>query len=159
MDGYSTGVQDTGEKLRIPSGFSEILFGAISAARPSQFLARPYHSRCNSLVLTAYSLNCHSEIAILRSSSLQIDTAQTHKSLSAGLFVCATSFCHFSVSAVDANGNLYVSDTFNNEVKEIVAVNRSIPSSPTILTLGSGFLEPEGLVLDKSGQTHITARF
>jgi large repetitive protein len=43
--------------------------------------------------------------------------------------------------AVDGAGNVYVGDTFNNAVKEIVAGGGSIPASnPTILPLGSGFV-------------------
>jgi hypothetical protein len=41
--------------------------------------------------------------------------------------------------AVDASGNVFVADTHNLVVKEIVAVNGSIPASPTIETLGPSF--------------------
>jgi DNA-binding beta-propeller fold protein YncE len=37
--------------------------------------------------------------------------------------------------AVDGSGNVYVAHTGNNVVKEILAVNGSIPASPTIGTL------------------------
>ncbi|HEY2861948.1 MAG TPA: NHL repeat-containing protein [Terracidiphilus sp.] len=57
--------------------------------------------------------------------------------------------------AVDAIGNVFVADTGNNLVKEIVAVNGSIPESPTIKTLGSGFTEPEGVALDGSGNVFV----
>ena len=42
--------------------------------------------------------------------------------------------------AVDASGNLFVTDCAPQAVKEILAVNGSIPASPTIRTLGSGFV-------------------
>ena len=41
--------------------------------------------------------------------------------------------------AVDAHGDVFVADSLNNAVKEIVAVNGSIPANPTINILGSGF--------------------
>jgi sugar lactone lactonase YvrE len=43
---------------------------------------------------------------------------------------------------VDASGNVFVADTHNFAVKEIVAVNGSIPASPTIKTLGGSFSSP-----------------
>ena len=53
--------------------------------------------------------------------------------------------------AVDASGNVFVADESNNAVKEIVAVNGSIPTSPTINTLGSGFNAPTGVAVDGNG--------
>ena len=38
-----------------------------------------------------------------------------------------------------SSGDVFVADTYNNAVKEILAVNGSIPANPTINTLGSGF--------------------
>jgi NHL repeat len=57
--------------------------------------------------------------------------------------------------AVDRSGNVFVADTVNSLVKEIVAVNGSIPPSPTILTLGSGFSQPEGIAVDGSGNVFV----
>ena len=57
--------------------------------------------------------------------------------------------------AVDKNGNVYVADAMNNAVKEILAVNGSIPASPTIITLGSGYSEPEGVTVDSSGNVYV----
>src|SRR5579863_4724646 len=65
-----------------------------------QFLARSYYFRCSSLGFTVYSLNCHREIAILRSSSHEMNTAQTDRRLSAGPLCLRKSLLHFSVSAV-----------------------------------------------------------
>jgi len=56
--------------------------------------------------------------------------------------------------AVDGSGNIFLADGAN--VKEILAVNGSIPASPTIKVLGSGFLGPIGLVLDGSGNVYVT---
>ena len=57
--------------------------------------------------------------------------------------------------AVDASGDVFVADTDNNAVKELVAVNGSIPTSPTILTLGSGFSGPFGVAVDASGDVFV----
>ncbi len=52
---------------------------------------------------------------------------------------------------VDASGNVFVADTGHNSVKEILAINGSIPlRHPTILALGSGFSAPCGVAVDGS---------
>jgi streptogramin lyase len=58
--------------------------------------------------------------------------------------------------AVDGSGNVYVADFGNSAIKEIVAVNGSIPASPTINTLGSGFLAPFTVAVDASGNVFLT---
>ncbi len=58
-------------------------------------------------------------------------------------------------AAVDGNGNVFVADTYNDAVKEIVAVGGVIPSNPTINTLGSGFSNPEGVAVDGSGNVFV----
>jgi len=57
--------------------------------------------------------------------------------------------------AVDSSGNIYVADTQNNAVREILAVNGSIPASPTIVTLGSGFSGPFAVALDGNGNVFV----
>ncbi|MGB6688859.1 MAG: MBG domain-containing protein [Terracidiphilus sp.] len=62
--------------------------------------------------------------------------------------------------AVDAEGDVFVTDGSNGTgpagaVYEIVAVNGSIPASPTIRTLGSGFNAPEGVAVDGSGNVFV----
>jgi len=57
--------------------------------------------------------------------------------------------------AVDSSGNLFVADFNNFAVKEVLAVNGSIPSSPTINTLGSGFGNPTGVAIDGSGNVFV----
>ena len=58
------------------------------------------------------------------------------------------------VVAVDGSGNVFV--TGNNAVYEVIAVNGSIPASPTIRTLSSGISEPNGLAVDRSGNVFVT---
>lgn len=57
--------------------------------------------------------------------------------------------------AVDGSGNVYVADSGNNAVKEIMAVNGSIPASPTINTLATGFGQPAGVAVDGSGNVYV----
>jgi len=63
--------------------------------------------------------------------------------------------------AVDANGNVFVTDgnlsgvpTSMPSVFEILAVNGSIPPSPTIVTLYTGTLYPYGIAVDNSGDVY-----
>jgi streptogramin lyase len=57
--------------------------------------------------------------------------------------------------AVDASGDVFVADTGNNAVKEILAVNGSIPANPAINTLGGGFYLPAGVAVDGSGNVFV----
>jgi len=63
--------------------------------------------------------------------------------------------------AVDSSGNVYFTniDTSanigNNTVKEILAVNGSIPTSPTIISLGSGLFYPGGVAVDGNGNVFV----
>jgi len=58
--------------------------------------------------------------------------------------------------AVDGSGDVFVADSGNSAVKEIMAVNGSIPPSPTIRTVGSGFSQPAGLAFDGNGNLFVT---
>ena len=53
--------------------------------------------------------------------------------------------------AVDGSGNVYVADSYNNAVKEIVAAG----GYTTVNTLGSGFLHPRGVAVDGSGNVFV----
>ncbi|WP_207215834.1 NHL repeat-containing protein [Pseudolysobacter antarcticus] len=53
--------------------------------------------------------------------------------------------------AVDANGNVFVADTNNSAVKEIL-----VPGYTTVITLGSGFSYPAGVAVYPSGNVFIT---
>lgn len=57
--------------------------------------------------------------------------------------------------AVDGSGDVFVADTGNDAVKEILAVNGSIPSSPTINILGSGFNGPIHVAVDGKGNVFV----
>src|SRR5215469_11223461 len=57
--------------------------------------------------------------------------------------------------AVDRSGNVFVADTNNNVVKEIVAVNGVVSSSSTVNTIGSGFSGPTGVAVDGSGNVFV----
>jgi gliding motility-associated-like protein len=50
---------------------------------------------------------------------------------------------------IDGGGNLYITDSGNNLVREIPAGGGSL------VTLGSGFLRPQGIALDASGNLYI----
>ena len=57
---------------------------------------------------------------------------------------------------VDGNGNVYVTDNGNSAIKEILAVNGTIPATnPTINTLGSGFSNPFTAAVDGSGNVYV----
>lgn len=58
--------------------------------------------------------------------------------------------------AVDARGNVYVADSSNGAVKELVAVGGVIPSSPVINTIGNGFLFPLAVAVDGGGNLYVS---
>ncbi|HXW76598.1 MAG TPA: hypothetical protein VEJ20_04235, partial [Candidatus Eremiobacteraceae bacterium] len=55
--------------------------------------------------------------------------------------------------AVDGSGNVYVAD--GTVIKEILAVDGSIPPTPTINTLATGFKLPQGLAVDGAGNVYV----
>jgi len=62
--------------------------------------------------------------------------------------------------AVDGSGNVFVADSRSGQsglgvVKEIVAVNGVIPSSPTVKTVASGFTDPDDVAVDASGNLFV----
>jgi sugar lactone lactonase YvrE len=61
--------------------------------------------------------------------------------------------------AVDQNGNLFLVDyndtTTNQTIKEIVAVGGSIPLSPTVMTIASGFSNPQAVAADLHGNVYV----
>ncbi len=67
----------------------------------------------------------------------------------------SSSFSQPTGVAVDAAGNVFVADSTANTVSKIVAVNGSIPASPSILTLASGYNTPWGLAVDASGNVFV----
>ena len=68
----------------------------------------------------------------------------------------ATGFKRSFAIAVSAGGNVFVADTSNSAVKEVVAVNGSIPpTGATVLTLGSGFNGPQSVAVDGAGNVFV----
>ncbi|MGA9021718.1 MAG: choice-of-anchor D domain-containing protein [Terracidiphilus sp.] len=57
--------------------------------------------------------------------------------------------------AVDASGNVYVGGTGNNSVEEMLAVNGTVPPSPTINSSFSGSFTPTGIAVDGSGNIFV----
>ena len=57
---------------------------------------------------------------------------------------------------VDALGNVFFTDTVDKTLDEIVAVNGSIPVSPTIRTLASGLKSVQSVAVDSSGDLFVT---
>ena len=57
--------------------------------------------------------------------------------------------------ALDSAGDVFVADVSTSQVYELVAVNGSVPASPTIRTLGSGFVTPIGLAVDAAGNVYV----
>jgi len=51
---------------------------------------------------------------------------------------------------VDASGNVFLTDSFNNAVKEVLA-----PDYTTVKTLGSGFNHPTSVAVDASGNVYV----
>ncbi len=59
--------------------------------------------------------------------------------------------------AADSAGNVYVADSSNNAVKEVLAVNGGIPANPTIRTLAIGFNFPDAVAVDASGDVFVAS--
>ena len=56
--------------------------------------------------------------------------------------------------AVDAAGNVYIGDYFNNKVKEIPAGS----NTPVVIGAGYSFITPNGLTVDAAGNVYVAAR-
>ncbi len=57
--------------------------------------------------------------------------------------------------AIDGSGDVFIVDSGNNAVKEIVAVAGKVSSSSTVNTVGSGFKDPDGVAVDGSGNVFV----
>jgi len=95
-------------------------------------------------------------LAVLFGNKAGTASAQTaHFSGAQSLSVVASGFNTPAGVTLDSSGNIYVADALNNVVREILAVNGSIPASPTMVTLGSGFKSPIAIALDGSGNVYV----
>ena len=79
-----------------------------------------------------------------------------HISGSSSVIQIATGFSQPMGLARDANGNLFLADTHNLLVKEIVAVNGQVSASSPVVTVGSGFLFPTSVAVDAAGNVYVT---
>jgi sugar lactone lactonase YvrE len=57
--------------------------------------------------------------------------------------------------AIDGSGDIYFADMDGGAVYELQAVNGSIPASPTLTQLGSGFMAPLGMAVDGEGNVYV----
>jgi sugar lactone lactonase YvrE len=89
-------------------------------------------------------------LCVLAGAALQAQTAHY-----GGVITLGSGFSAPNGVAVDANGNVYFADYGHSAVKEIMAVNGSIPASPVINTLGSGFSYPRNVAVDRSGNVFV----
>jgi len=71
-----------------------------------------------------------------------------------------TSFTALNGMKVDANGNVFLANSFKNGVDsaiyEVKAVNGSIPASPTVVTVVSGIGGPTGVAIDVKGDVYFS---
>jgi len=91
-------------------------------------------------------------VCVLAGVPLEAQTAH----FSGAIVTLGSGFATPTGVAVDGNGNVYVADNGHSAVKEIMAVNGSIPASPVINTLGSGFSNPFTVAVDGSGNVFVT---
>jgi len=68
----------------------------------------------------------------------------------------STGYGYAAGIAIDSNEDLYIADLQNNTVSEILAVNGSIPQSPTVVTLATGLASPEGIAVDSHGNVYVS---
>jgi sugar lactone lactonase YvrE len=61
--------------------------------------------------------------------------------------------------AVDKSGNIFVADTGNNAIEEVLAVNGKIPANPTIKALSRAFTFPLGIAVDANGNVYVTGSY
>ena len=71
-----------------------------------------------------------------------------------------TNFTALNGMKVDANGNVFLANSFasgiNSAIYEVMAVNGSIPASPTVVTVVSGIGGPTGVAIDVQGNVYVS---
>jgi hypothetical protein len=71
------------------------------------------------------------------------------------ILTLSTAFTGPTGIAIDASGDVFVSDELTGQLDEMLAVNGSIPANPTIVTVASGFNEPANVSLDGTGNVFV----
>lgn len=57
--------------------------------------------------------------------------------------------------AVDSNGNIFVGDTYNDRIAELVAVNGAVLPNSAFISVGSGWNHPYGVAVDQANNVYV----
>ena len=114
-----------------------------------------HHQRCASRLPRRFVLASAALCLVAAASSLPAQTGVSGATVPVG-----SGFSHPSGVAVDRSGNLFVADTLNSAIKEIVAGSNGnapgiISSTSTVNTVGSGFGGPFGVAVDGKGNVFV----
>lgn len=117
---------------------------------------QPLHMQSSNHSNTSRRLVCLGVVLILSLCSGASTVSAQSQYFSGVQTTLGSGFSLPSGAAVDNSGNVYVADFMHGAVKEILAVNGTIPASPVIRTLGSGFSHPYSVALDNSGDLYVS---
>jgi hypothetical protein len=114
-----------------------LLFGSASGRSFSGFNAQTSFSRAGA---NALRIACVVVLAIACCAGIPLAAQTAH--VGGTIPIGGSGFLSPQGVAVDGNGNVFVADSRNNAVMEIVAVGGVVSSSSTVKTIGSGFSSP-----------------